>query len=292
MEGTPPGRFGDPFASQPPRECGGDRAVGDAEGVERVRILRKDADAPLHAVGGGTGVEHQLLGRLAVLPREAGERRVLLVDPGTVAGHQRRQRTFGGTAIGELAERGHGKLDARHLLGSCHLYFGLGNPSGAEQTAGAVYELPVRGNAVTRRVLGSVGVVEICHALVGIVARHPTRIGARHERNRAPYLQRRLEGEPLVAGGVGCGGPSVHQEQRHGPRPRRNPARERRSAHRPSDQVEDQPVRARHRLLARIVRSGQRRRDRFFTGRTLPPRRRRSVAPDSRPAGRATRAAG
>ena len=65
LEGAPARRFGYPFTGKPPRECGGDGAVGDAEGVERVRILRQDADAPLHAVGGGTGVEHQLLGRLA-----------------------------------------------------------------------------------------------------------------------------------------------------------------------------------------------------------------------------------
>ena len=40
LEGTPTGRFGHPFTGQPPRERGGDGVVRDAEGVERVRILR------------------------------------------------------------------------------------------------------------------------------------------------------------------------------------------------------------------------------------------------------------
>ena len=134
--------------------------------------------------------------------------------------------------------------------------------------------------------------MEIRHAFVGIVAGHATRVGTRHERNGAPHLQLGLEGERLVAGGVGRGGPPVHQEQRHGSRPRRNPARKRRSAQWPGDHMQDQPVRARHRLLVRIVRNGKRHRDRFFTGPTLPPRRCLSLAFDHGPVGSALRPVG
>ena len=134
--------------------------------------------------------------------------------------------------------------------------------------------------------------MEICYTFVGIIARHPTRIGTRHERNRTPYLQLRLEGKRLVAGRVGCGGPPVHQEQRHGSRPRRNPARKRRSAHWPGDHMQDHPSRARHRLLVWIVRCGKRHRDPFFTSRTLPPRRRLSLALHNGPVGRAVRTVG
>ena len=202
LEGTPTGRAGHPFTGQPPSECGGDGAVRDAEGVERVRILRQDADAPFHAVGGGTGVEHQLIGRLAAFARQAGERRVLLIDPGAVTGHQRRQRSFGVATIGEIAEHRHGKLDTRHLHGLGRLHLGCGNPGGPEHPAGVVYQLPVRGHAVTGRVLGCIGVMEVCHTFVRIIACRPTRIGTRHERNGAPHLQLGLESERLVAGRV------------------------------------------------------------------------------------------
>ena len=76
-------------------------------------------------------MEHQLLGRLAAFARQAGERCVLLIDPGAVTDHQRLQRTFGGTAIGEIAQRRHGKLDPRHFHGLGGLHFGRGNPGGA-----------------------------------------------------------------------------------------------------------------------------------------------------------------
>ena len=139
-----------------------------------------------------------------------------------------------------------------------------------------MYHLPVRGHAVTGRVLGCVGVMEVCHAFVGIITRYPTGVGTRHERNRAPHLQLGLEGERLIAAMLSRRGPIVHQEQRHRAGPRRNPTRKIRAVHRTGDRVQDQTARARYALPTRIPRSPQRHPDRLFAWRTLPPRRRRT----------------
>ena len=149
------------------------------------------------------GIEQQYFGGLAALARQAGQRGVLLLDPGVVTGSQRRQRPFRGGSVGQVAERRHAEFHPRHLDGLRLLDMGRWNPTGENEVAGSVGQLPVRRNPVAGCVFGGIGVMQIRDALIGIVARAPARIGPRDERRWAGHLQLGLKGERLVANGLG-----------------------------------------------------------------------------------------
>ena len=218
-------------------------------------------------------MEHELLGGVAALACQIGQCGVLLVDPGPVTRRQRRQRAFGGETVGEVAERRHRQLDTRHLHGLRRLHVGRGNPRGAQRPAGAIRQLPVRGHAVAGCILRRVGVVQVRHALVRIVAGHPARVGPRHERHRAPHVQLGLKGECLVTGALGRRRPFVHKEHRHGASPRRNPVRKARGGHRTGDRVEVQTAGAGDAAPARVARSRKWQPDGLVARRALPPGR-------------------
>lgn len=67
-------------------------------------------------------------------------------------------------------------------------------------------------------VLGGVGIVQVRHAFVPVIAGDLARVGARHERHSAPYLEFGLKGERLVPLAVQRRVAVVHQEQGDGPR--------------------------------------------------------------------------
>ena len=164
---------------------------------------------------------------------------MLLLDPGVVIGSQWRQRAFRGSSIGQVAERRHAQFHLRHLDGLRLLDVGRRNPTGEDEAAGSVGQLPVRRNPVAGCVFGRIGVMQIRDALIGIVARAPARIGPRDERHCAAHLQPSLKRERLVARSLGCRGSVIHQEHRHGARPRSDPVRKALSVHRMGDHVEN-----------------------------------------------------
>ena len=216
-------------------------------------------------------MEQHILGGGAALSVKAGQHGFPLVDPGAVAGDQRRQRPFGGAAVGQAAKGGHVGLHPRHVHRFDLLHLRGRNPGGAEQAAGTVDQLPVGGDAVTGGVFGRAGVVEVGHCLIAVVAGAAARVGPGDERKRAAHLQLGLKGERLVGAVVG-GRPFVHQKQRHRARSRRQPAGKAGGIHRPGDRVQDQSVRAGHRVrLAPACR--QRHPDGCLAGRPLPPLR-------------------
>ena len=272
LKGPPARRTGGAFACETAREGGGHGAIRGTEGVERVRIGRQHPNAALHSVRGNPGHAHELPGHLPALAGQATEPRLLVVEPCPIPGHEWRQRRLGRGAVGERAERLHVEHCPRGIEGLRLLDLGGGRPGGAEHPAGAVHQLPVRGDPVAGRELGRVGVVQIRHALVPVIAGDLAGVGSRDERYRAPHLDLGLEGERLVALAIRRRDAVVHQEQGHGTRSGRDPPREARGIHRTRDCVENQPAGIRNRVGSRIAgRCRQGHRHGFFARSALPP---------------------
>ena len=263
---------GGSFASEAACESGGDGTVRGAKGVERVRVVRQQANPALHPIRGDPGEAQELLGGCQALARQSAEVGAPGFDPRPVLGHERRQRRLGRGPVRESPERLHAELRARHVEGLRLLDLGGRGPGGAEHPTGIVHQLPVRGDPVARRVLRGMGVVEVGHALIPVVRGHLAGVGARDERHFAPHLDLGLKGERLVPLPVGRGLAAVHQEQGHGAGSGSDPACEARGVHGAGDHVEGEPSGVRYPEGVRVA-SGRRKnhRNRFLAGSPLPP---------------------
>lgn len=104
-------------------------------------------------------------------------------------------------------------------------------------------------------VLGRVRIVQVGDAVIPVVGKRPTQVGARHERQLTLEHQLGLE-RVCEIGALGARPAVVNKEDRQRPRPLGNLAVERGRRHRPLHHVQLEATRARHRGHARPAISG------------------------------------
>ena len=146
-------------------------------------------------------MEHKLLGRVAALARQVGQRGVPAGrsrpgNPSPAVSTQVRRRL--------PSDRWPSAAMASSTPGTSTVSVVSTSAAGIQVVRSSRQvpsdQLPVRSHAVAGRVLGRVGVMQIRHAFIGIVPGHPAWVGPRDKRNPAPHLQLGLKGERLVAG--------------------------------------------------------------------------------------------
>ena len=184
---------------------GGHSAVGDAEGVEQLRV-RERGDGGLDAVGGVPGGEDEVLSGLSVAGFEVRRRRfvLLVVQPLSVMSDERGKLGLCLGVVGERAERFDSQLHVGDWGRGNLLDIGGREPGGLHDAASAArLVLGGGGNPVADGVVKNVAELEIGNLLVpffGSRARErAAQIRAGCEGLRRDELKAGLEGKGAIA---------------------------------------------------------------------------------------------